>query len=51
MKEKRKQKISITIDRDVYEKALVLAEAENRTLSNYINYILRKAVSNKNKDK
>lgn len=36
-----KDKISITIDHDVLEKAKLEAEKEDRSLSQYINLILR----------
>ena len=36
-----KEKISITIDQDVLEKARVEAEKDDRSLSQYINLILR----------
>lgn len=37
-----KQKISITIDEDVLEKVKVLAEDCDRSLSQYINIVLKK---------
>lgn len=39
-----KEKISITIDHDLLEKLKVLAEKDDRSLSQYINIILRKNV-------
>jgi len=36
-----KKKIAITIDIEVWEKAKVLADKENRTLSNLIDKILK----------
>lgn len=39
-----KEKISITIDHDLLEKLKVLAEKDDRSLSQYINIILRKSV-------
>ncbi|MBQ7850580.1 MAG: toxin-antitoxin system protein [Clostridia bacterium] len=36
-----KEKISITIDQDVLEKARVEAEKDDRSLSQYINLVLR----------
>lgn len=36
-----KEKISITIDQDVLEKARIEAEKDDRSLSQYINLILR----------
>ena len=37
-----KEKISITIDSDILEKAKYEAEKDDRSLSQYINVILRK---------
>lgn len=37
-----KQKISITLDSDVVEKIKQLAEADDRSFSQYINLIVRK---------
>ena len=37
-----KQKVSITLDQDIVEKLQVLAEEEDRSLSQYINLILKK---------
>lgn len=39
-----KEKISITIDHDLLEKLKVLAEKDDRSLSQYINIILRKSI-------
>ena len=36
-----KTHISITLDVDVYEKAKLLAEEDDRSLSSYINLLLR----------
>lgn len=36
-----KEKISITIDQDVLEKARIEAEKDDRSLSQYINLIIR----------
>lgn len=36
-----KEKISITIDRDIYEKLIVDAEKDDRSISSMINVILR----------
>ncbi len=36
-----KQKISITIDEDVLERIKVLAEEDDRSLSQYINILLK----------
>ena len=37
-----KEKISITIDSDVLEKIKQMAEADDRSLSQYINLLLKK---------
>ena len=39
-----KEKISLTIDHDLLEKLKVLAEKDDRSLSQYINIILRKSI-------
>ncbi len=44
-----KQKISITIDEDILQKVKVLAENNDRSLSQYINLILKEHLKN-NKD-
>ncbi len=36
-----KQKISITIDEDLLEKVKILAEDDDRSLSQYINLLIR----------
>ena len=36
-----KQKVSITLDADVIEKLKILAEESDRSLSQYINLVLR----------
>jgi len=36
-----KQKISITIDEDILEKVKILAEDNDRSLSQYINLVLK----------
>ena len=36
-----KVKVSITLDEDIYEKAKLLAEEDDRSLSSYINLLLR----------
>ncbi len=41
-----KEKISITIDEDVLKKIKVLAEEDERSLSQYINLILKKHIEN-----
>lgn len=43
-----KEKISITIDRDILEKIKIEAENDDRSLSQYINLILKEHL-NKNK--
>lgn len=40
-----KEKISITIDSDVLEKARAAAEADDRSLSQFINLVLKKYLS------
>lgn len=42
-----KEKISITIDHDLLEQLRTLAEKDERSLSQYINMILRKSVEEK----
>ena len=39
-----KVKASITLDEDVYEKAKLLAEEDDRSLSSYINLLLREHI-------
>ncbi len=41
-----KEKISITIDNDILKKLRELAEADDRSLSQYINLILREYIRN-----
>ena len=41
-----KEKISITIDQDVLEKARIEAEKDDRSLSQYINLIIREHLRN-----
>ena len=41
-----KEKISITIDSDILEKARVEAEKDDRSLSQYINIILKEHFKN-----
>jgi hypothetical protein len=43
-----KEKISITIDGDILEKIKILAEKDDRSVSQYINLILKEHI---NKDK
>ena len=44
-----KEKISITIDWDILEKLKKLAENDDRSLSQYINIVLKKHVNNEEK--
>ena len=44
-----KEKISITIDSDVLEKIKIEAERDDRSLSQYINLILKKHIQNNEK--
>ncbi len=44
-----KEKISITIDGDVLNKVKQLAEDDDRSLSQYINLVLKNHIENKNK--
>lgn len=44
-----KEKISITIDSDILEKARTEAEADDRSLSQYINLILKDHFKQKEK--
>jgi len=41
-----KNKISITIDSDILEKMRILAENDDRSLSQYINIVLKTHISN-----
>lgn len=43
-----KQKISITIDEDILEKIKILAEDNDRSLSQYINLILKEHLKENN---
>ncbi len=42
-----KEKISITIDSDILEELRILADNDDRSLSQYINIILKSHISNK----
>ena len=42
-----KEKISITIDSDLLEKLRANAEADDRSLSQYINLVLKKSLDEK----
>ena len=44
-----KEKISITIDNDVLEQIKIQAEKDDRSLSQYINIILKEHLKNINK--
>ncbi len=44
-----KEKISITIDEDLLKKIKNLAEEDDRSLSQYINIVLKQHVENKTK--
>ena len=46
-----KQKISITIDSDILEKIREKAEYDDRSLSQYINLILKKYLENEEEEK
>ena len=46
-----KEKISITIDGDVLEKLKQLAEKDDRSLSQYINLILKRHIEKEATDK
>ncbi len=46
-----KQKVSITLDEDLVAKLKLLAEESDRSLSQYINLILKKYVNQKEKAK
>ena len=46
-----KQKVSITLDGDLVEKLKLLAEESERSLSQYINLVLKKYVNQKEKPK
>ena len=43
-----KTKVSITLDTNIIEKLKELAEADDRSFSQYINLILKKYLSNNN---
>ncbi len=44
-----KEKISITVDGDILESIKMLAESDDRSLSQYINIVLKDHVKNKTK--
>lgn len=43
-----KQKISITIDEDILEKIKILADENDRSVSQYINLVLKEHLKSKN---
>lgn len=45
-----KKKISISLDWDLLEKVRELAEQDDRSLSQYINIVLKEHISKKNAD-
>ena len=45
-----KEKISITIDSDILEQLKLQAESDDRSLSQYINLILKRHLRDKDKD-
>ncbi len=45
-----KEKISITIDSDVLEKIRIMAEEDDRSLSQYINIVLKEHIKRDKKD-
>ncbi len=46
-----KEKVSITLDSDVLERIKVLAEEDDRNLSQYINLVLKRYVKSLDEDK
>lgn len=46
-----KQKVSITLDENIIEKAKLLAEECDRSLSQYINLVLKEHINNLEKEK
>ena len=46
-----KEKISITVDNDIVEKLREIAEADDRSLSQYINLVLKKHLEELNEKK
>ena len=45
-----KEKISITVDSDLLEKIKIIAENDDRSLSQYINIVLKEHLKNKEKN-
>jgi hypothetical protein len=48
-KSKNKVKLTVTIDYDINEELIKGADKEKRTLSNYVNFLLGKAIKKNNK--
>lgn len=46
-----KEKISITIDSDILEKVRIEAEKDDRSVSQYINIVLKEKLKEKDKEK
>lgn len=46
-----KQKISVTIDEDILEKIKILAENDDRSLSQYINLVLKEHLNEESRNK
>ena len=46
-----KEKVSITLDSDVVQKIREMAEADDRSFSQYVNMILKEHVTKKNDEK
>lgn len=46
-----KDKISITVDSDIVQKIKELAEADDRSFSQYINMVLKEHITNKSDNK
>lgn len=44
-----KEKVSITLDKDVVDKIKALAEKDDRSFSQYINYVLKAHIKNAGK--
>ena len=45
-----KEKISITVDSDVLEKMRIMAEEDDRSLSQYINLVLKTHINSEEKE-
>ena len=46
-----KEKVSITLDSDIVQKIMDMAEADDRSFSQYVNMILKEHVTRKNDEK